>query len=98
MPVKRLFAKVIFKGLPVCSCRIPDKRHSSTHRRPLIGNSFIPRLGVNERCRFRFYVRLKPSFTLELGLRWEWNMSPTEAVNRSVNFFGSADSLVRLGT
>ena len=42
--------------------------------------------------------RLKPSFTLELGLRWEWNMSPTEAVNRSVNFFAATDSLVRLGS
>lgn len=42
--------------------------------------------------------KVAPYFTLELGLRWEWNMSPTEAVDRSVNFFPSSDSLVRLGT
>ena len=42
--------------------------------------------------------KVLPYFTLELGLRWEWNMSPTEAVDRSVNFFASSDSLLRLGT
>ena len=42
--------------------------------------------------------KIAPYFTLELGLRWEWNMSPTEAVNRSVNFIASSDSLVRLGS
>jgi carboxypeptidase family protein/TonB-dependent receptor-like protein len=42
--------------------------------------------------------KVTPNLTLELGLRWEWNMSPTEAVDRSVNFFPATDSLVRLGT
>ena len=42
--------------------------------------------------------KMIPNLTLELGLRWEWNMSPTEAVNRSVNFFPATDSLVQLGT
>jgi len=42
--------------------------------------------------------KLKPSFTVELGLRWEWNMSPSEARNRSVNFFPASASLVQLGT
>lgn len=30
--------------------------------------------------------RWKPSFTLELGIRYAWNMSPYEADNRFVNF------------
>jgi hypothetical protein len=42
--------------------------------------------------------KVTPYLTLELGLRWEWNMSPTEARNRSVNFFPGTDSLVQLGT
>lgn len=28
----------------------------------------------------------KPNFTLELGLRWAWNMTPSEAKGRFVNF------------
>ena len=43
-------------------------------------------------------VKVKPFLTLELGLRWDWNMSPTEAVNRSIPFVPASDSLVRMGT
>jgi Carboxypeptidase regulatory-like domain len=43
-------------------------------------------------------LKVTPYFTLELGLRWEWNMSPTEADDRSVNFFPGSDSLVRIGS
>ncbi len=32
--------------------------------------------------------------TLELGLRYDWNQTPTEARNRFVNFIASTDSLV----
>lgn len=31
--------------------------------------------------------------TLELGLRYDWNQTPTEALNRFVNFFAATDSL-----
>jgi carboxypeptidase family protein len=42
--------------------------------------------------------KLTPSLTLELGLRWEWNFSPTEAMNRSTFFNPATDTLVPLGT
>lgn len=42
--------------------------------------------------------KLKPYFTLELGLRWEWDMTPTEAQNRSSVFLPDKDWLVQLGT
>src|SRR5262249_17915151 len=42
--------------------------------------------------------KIKPYLTLELGLRWEWNMSPTEGDDHSVNFFPGTDSLVRIGS
>ena len=42
--------------------------------------------------------KIKPSFTLELGLRWEWNMSPTEGDDHSVNFFPATDSFVQIGS
>ena len=38
----------------------------------------------------------RPNLTLELGLRYDWNMSPTERFNRFVNFIPSSDSLVRV--
>jgi hypothetical protein len=37
-------------------------------------------------------------FTLEMGLRWEWNMSPTEAMNRTSLFLPGKDWLVQVGT
>lgn len=36
--------------------------------------------------------------TLEMGLRWEWNMSPTEAMNRTSLFLPDKDWLVQVGT
>lgn len=42
--------------------------------------------------------RARPNLTLELGLRWEWNMSPTEAQNRSTLFLPGKDWLMQLGT
>ena len=42
--------------------------------------------------------KIKPSLTLELGLRWEWNMSPSEGDDRSVNFFPGSDSFVQIGS
>ena len=42
--------------------------------------------------------KLFPRFTLELGLRYDWNQTPTEALNRFVNFIPSTDSLVRVGS
>ncbi len=36
--------------------------------------------------------------TLEMGLRWEWNMSPTEAMDRTSLFLPDKDWLVQVGT
>ena len=40
--------------------------------------------------------RLKPYFTLELGLRYAWNMTPSEANDRFVTFNPATLSLVRV--
>jgi len=42
--------------------------------------------------------KVLPYLTLELGARLDWNMSPTEARNRFVNFDPATSSLVRVGT
>ncbi len=42
--------------------------------------------------------KLFPRFTMELGLRYDWNQTPTEALNRFVNFIPSTDSLVRVAS
>ena len=42
--------------------------------------------------------RIKPRLTLDLGLRYDWNGTPTEAENRFVIFDPAADSLVQVGT
>jgi Carboxypeptidase regulatory-like domain len=42
--------------------------------------------------------KVTPFFTAELGLRWEWNFSPTEAMNRSSVFVPSKNWLVQVGT
>jgi outer membrane receptor protein involved in Fe transport len=36
--------------------------------------------------------------TLELGLRYDWNATPTEAQDRFVNFIAATDSLVRVSS
>ena len=40
--------------------------------------------------------KLRPNLTLELGLRWDWLMSPTERFNRFVDYVPETNSLVRL--
>jgi hypothetical protein len=40
----------------------------------------------------------KPSFTVELGIRYDYNASPTEARDRFVVFVPATDSLVQVGT
>jgi len=42
--------------------------------------------------------KLKPFLTLELGLRYAWNMTPTEAEDRYVTFDPSTVSLVRVNS
>jgi hypothetical protein len=41
--------------------------------------------------------KLKPNLTLELGFRYDWNMSPTERYDRFVVFDPASRSLVRVG-
>ena len=40
--------------------------------------------------------KVRPNLTLELGLRWDWLMSPTERYNRFVNYVPQTNSLVRV--
>jgi hypothetical protein len=42
--------------------------------------------------------RWKPSLTLELGVRYDYNASPTEAHNRFATFVPASDSLVQVGS
>lgn len=41
--------------------------------------------------------KVRPNLTLELGLRYDWNMSPTERYDRFVVFDPRTNSLVRIG-
>jgi hypothetical protein len=41
--------------------------------------------------------RVRPNLTLEVGLRYEWNMTPTERFDRFIVFDPRSDSLVRAG-
>jgi hypothetical protein len=40
----------------------------------------------------------RKNVTFEIGLRYDWNMSPTERFNRFVNFDPATDSLLRVGS
>ena len=42
--------------------------------------------------------RVRPNLTLELGLRYEWNMTPSERYDRFIAFDPQSVSLVRVGT
>lgn len=42
--------------------------------------------------------KVRSYLTLELGLRWDWNFTPTEADNRSSLFLPAQSWLVQLGT
>src|SRR5215831_18446083 len=42
-------------------------------------------------------LKVKPNFTLELGLRYDWLMSPSERYDRFVVFDPATDSLNRVG-
>ncbi|MFN2407565.1 MAG: TonB-dependent receptor domain-containing protein [Pyrinomonadaceae bacterium] len=41
--------------------------------------------------------KLRPNLTIELGLRYDWNMTPTERFNRFVVFDPATRELVRVG-
>jgi hypothetical protein len=43
-------------------------------------------------------LKFRPYLTLELGLRYSWNMTPSEAMGRFVNFFPATDSLVQVSS
>ncbi|HVF41486.1 MAG TPA: carboxypeptidase regulatory-like domain-containing protein [Pyrinomonadaceae bacterium] len=49
-------------------------------------------LGVFAQDNYKF----RPNLTLELGFRYDWNMSPTERYDRFVNFDPATRSLVRV--
>ena len=42
--------------------------------------------------------KLRPDFTLELGLRYEWNMTPSERYDRFIVFDPESASLLRVGS
>ncbi len=42
--------------------------------------------------------KLRPALTLELGLRYEWNMTPSERYDRFIVFDPASASLIRVGT
>jgi Carboxypeptidase regulatory-like domain/TonB dependent receptor-like, beta-barrel len=70
------------------------------------GNSFSVTLGNQsssiEQGALGFYLqdnfRLRRNLTLELGLRYEWNMTPSERYDRFIIFDPASASLVRIGT
>src|SRR6185312_14077455 len=41
--------------------------------------------------------KILPSLTLELGLRYSWNMTPSEAQNRFITFSAATDQLLQVG-
>jgi outer membrane receptor protein involved in Fe transport len=70
------------------------------------GNSFSITLGDRSSAIIQsalgFYVqdnyKVRQNLTLELGLRWDWNVTPTERYNRFVVFDDSTRSLIRVGS
>jgi len=42
--------------------------------------------------------KVVPRLTLELGLRYDWNQTPTEALNRFANFIAAANSIVQVAS
>ena len=70
------------------------------------GNGFQVTLGDRSSAiiqnAFGFYVqdnyKLRQNLTIELGLRYDWNMTPTERYNRFVVFDPDSASLVRIGS
>jgi len=69
-------------------------------------NSFTTTLGSQsssiEEPAFGLFIqdnfRLFPNLTLEAGLRYDWNISPTERFSRFIIFDPATASLVRVGT
>jgi Carboxypeptidase regulatory-like domain len=70
-------------------------------------NAFIINLGGNHPARTTQQAtglfamdsyKVKPYLTLEYGLRWEWNFTPTEAQNRSTVFLQDKLWLAQLGS
>ncbi len=42
--------------------------------------------------------KVSPRFTLELGMRWEWNMTPFETKNKLSEFLPATAQLIQVGT
>src|SRR5262245_57849108 len=71
-----------------------------------LANSFSVTLGNQSSSvaqgAFGFFAqdnyKLRPNLTLELGLRYEWNMTPTERYDRFIVFDPQSASLLRVGT
>jgi hypothetical protein len=53
-----------------------------------------PALGFFAQDSYKFH----PTLTLELGLRYEWNMTPSERYDRFIVFDPRSNSLLRVGT